>query len=114
MATAQSFTLHHSQAFPESKDLDLKTANCVQCHVGYFKGRGYYASIQPGEQNGPCVSVVLDFSGKYRFPLLQAKRFNGNILILYRSKFMEALPGLAADLAAHGPDYIRKRVEAMA
>lgn len=107
MASDRSFTIHQRQEFPTGE-------NCVQCTVIYSNGRGYFATIQPATAKDQCVTVVLDFSGKNRFPLAPAPRFSGNALIVYRQKFVDALPGLAADLAAHGPDSIRERVEAMA
>ena len=108
MATsARSFTIHQRQDFASGE-------NCVQCTVIYSKGKGYFATIQPATAKEDCVTTILDFSGKNRFPLAPSPRFSGNALIVYRQKFRDALPSLAADLAAHGPDYIRSRVEAMA
>ena len=107
MAPVRSFTIHHRQEFPTGE-------NCVQCTVTYSKGRGYFVTLQPATAKNDCVTTVIDFSGNYRFSLASSLRFSGNALIVYRQKFRDALPDLAADLAAHGPGYIRSRVEALA
>lgn len=109
MANAQSFTLYKRVAFPAGRE-----ENMVQAHVMYSKGRGFVATIQPATEKDGFISVVLDFSGAFRFPLAKAPRFNARTLAEYRVRFVQHLPALAVDLAAHGPDYIRERMEAMA
>lgn len=86
----------------------------VQCHVMYSKGRGFVATIQPATEKDGSISVILDFSGSFRFPLAKAPRFNARTLAEYRVRFVQHLPSLAIDLATHGPDSIRERMEAMA
>lgn len=109
MANAQSFTLYKRAKFPEGRE-----ENMVQAHVMYSKGRGFVATIQPATEKDGCISVVLDFSGAFRFPLAKSPRFNARTLAEYRVRFVQHLPSLAASLAAHGPDSIRERMEAMA
>lgn len=109
MANAQSFTLHKRVAFPAGRE-----ENMVQAHVMYSKGRGFVATIQPATEKDGCVSVILDLSGQFRFPLAQAPRFNARTLAEYRVRFGRCLPHLAEKLAAHGPESIREDMKNIA